>query len=118
MTEPKIGDDPDRLLHSLLGTLVSEFCPLQPDLTLRQLAMFLVVYLTNERQTVRGLAAYLNINKSSVCRALDRFEEIDFVHREIDLRDTRSITVGRTARGSAMVDRLRAAMAVVAEKSV
>lgn len=115
MTEAETGDDPDRLLHILRETLVSEFCSLQPDLTLRQLAMLLMVYLTNERQTVRGLAAYLGINKSAVCRALDRFGEIDLANREVDLRDTRSITVERTARGTAMMVRLGTVMVEAAD---
>lgn len=115
MTETETGDDPNRLLHTLRKTLITEFRSQQPDLTLRQLAMLLVIYLTNERQTVRGLAAYLNVHKSAVCRALDRFREIDLAYREIDLRDTRSINAGRTARGAAMVERLGTAMVEAAD---
>jgi DNA-binding MarR family transcriptional regulator len=101
----------ERLLHVLRGTLLPEVRSQQPDLTMRQLAVLLVVYLTNEPQTVRGLSAYLNISKPAVTRALDRLEEFDLARRKVDVRDRRSITVERTATGDVMVKRLRAAMA-------
>ncbi|WP_408735130.1 MarR family transcriptional regulator [Belnapia moabensis] len=83
----------------------------QPDLSMRQLAVVLVVYQTEEPQTVRGLAASLNIQKPAVTRALDCLEEIDLARRKVDPRDRRSIIVERTGTGDAMLKRLQDAMA-------
>ena len=110
-----MSDEGDHLPHTLRETLISEFRSKQPDLTLRQLAVVLRVYLTDERQTVRGLASHLNISKSSIRRALNQFEKTGLVHRKIDLRDRRSVSVGRTVRGAAMVKRLGTTMAEAAE---
>ena len=116
MTEAEAGDDPNRLLHTLRETLISEFRSKQPDLTLRQLALVLLVYRTDKRQTVRGLAAHLNVSKTSISRALNQFERTGLANRKIDLRDRRSVFVGQTVRGDAMVERLGAAMAEAANK--
>ena len=116
MTEAKMGDDPDRLLHTLREAFRAEICSDQPDLNLRQLAVLLVVYSTDELQTVRGLAAYLHIHKSAVGRALNRFKETDVAYREVDLQDRRSVFVGRTVRGAAMVEGLGTAMVEAANR--
>ena len=101
----------ERLLHILRDTVLSEVRLDQPDLSMRQLAVALVVYKTDELQTVRGLAKQLNISKPAVTRALDRLEEIDLAHRKVEASDRRSVVVERTTTGDAMMERLRAAMA-------
>jgi DNA-binding MarR family transcriptional regulator len=106
--------DPDRLPHILRKTFLSEVRSDQPDLTLRQLAVLLVVYQTDEPQTVRGLAAHLNISKPAITRALDRLEELELAMRTTDRRDRRSVLVQRIAGGTALVQRLRAGMAAAA----
>ncbi|MBL6081926.1 MarR family transcriptional regulator [Belnapia sp. T18] len=106
-----MSDDPDHLLQVLREACLSEVRSDHPNLTLRQLAVLLVVYQTNELQTVRGLAKHLNISKPVITRALDRLEELDLAHREIDPKDRRSVLVQRTPNGTAMVERLRATMA-------
>ena len=71
------------------------------DLTARQLAVFLKAYLEPQTEhTVRGLAADLNVSKPAVTRALDRLAESDFIKREQDTHDRRSIIVRRTSAGS------------------
>ncbi|MBL6459528.1 MarR family transcriptional regulator [Belnapia sp. T6] len=65
----------------------------QPDLSLRQLAVLLVVYQVDELQTVRGLAAQLNVARSIISRALDRLGDFELVARQIDPGDSRSIIV-------------------------
>jgi len=73
-----------------------------PDLTARQLAIFLKIYLEPEtEQTVRGLAAALNISKPAITRALDRLEELAFARRATDPKDRRSVIPRRTTTGSA-----------------
>jgi DNA-binding MarR family transcriptional regulator len=52
-----------------------------PDLSSRQLALLLTVYLTQPPHTVRGLAATLNISKPAISRALDRLGRLGFIRR-------------------------------------
>ena len=72
-----------------------------PDLTARQLGVFLTCYLDEEAQTVRGLAAKLNVSKPAITRALDRLSEFDLVRRKTDPLDRRSVLAQRTATGMA-----------------
>ncbi|WP_119167475.1 MarR family transcriptional regulator [Algihabitans albus] len=71
-----------------------------PDLTQRQLAILLDVYLSAPPHTVRGLAEKLGISKPAVSRALDRLGQLEFAKRKIDETDKRSILVQRTVKGS------------------
>jgi DNA-binding MarR family transcriptional regulator len=71
-----------------------------PDLTARQLSVFLTCYLEDEAQTVRGLAVQLNIARATISRALDRLSEFDLVRRKTDPLDRRSVLVQRTAMGT------------------
>ena len=52
-------------------------------------------------QTVRDLAATLNISKPAITRALDRLETLVFTRRETDKNDRRSVIARRTTNGSA-----------------
>ena len=71
-----------------------------PDLTARQMALMLTVYLTGPPHTVRGLAATLNVSKPAITRAIDRLSQLDFVRRKPDEADRRSVLLQRTIRGS------------------
>jgi DNA-binding MarR family transcriptional regulator len=71
-----------------------------PDLTARQLAVLLTVYMTPPPHTVRGLALVLNISKPAVTRALDRLAAFGFVRRKQDENDRRNVLVQRTVKGS------------------
>lgn len=71
-----------------------------PDLTTRQFALFLEVYLAPPPHTVRGLAKTLNMSKPAVTRAVDRLEKLEFVRRKTDERDKRSVLVQRSVKGS------------------
>lgn len=103
-------DTPDRLLQLLRDTVLSEVRLDQPDLSMRQLAIFLTVYRTEELQTVRGLAKELSISKPAVTRGLDRLGELDLARRKVDVLDRRSVLVMRTNQGKAMMRRLAEAM--------
>ncbi|MGE5540433.1 MAG: MarR family transcriptional regulator [Gemmatimonas sp.] len=72
----------------------------RPDLTMRQMAVVLTVYLKPPPHTVRGLAAELNVSKPAVVRALDRLEELAFVRRRDDPDDKRNVLIERTVRGA------------------
>ncbi len=71
-----------------------------PDLSARQMALLLTVYLTPPQHTVRGLAKGLNVSKPAITRALDRLGELELVRRKPDENDRRSVLIQRTVRGS------------------
>ena len=71
-----------------------------PDLSARQLALLLTVYLTPQPHTVRGLAATLNVSKPAVTRSLDRLGKLGFVRRVRDETDRRSVLIQHTVQGS------------------
>jgi DNA-binding MarR family transcriptional regulator len=85
------------------------------DLTARQLAVFLTCYMTPVGQTVRGLAAHLNISKPAVTRALDKLEKFHLARRKIDLMDRRSVLVTRTMQGAAFLRELRSFLATASK---
>jgi DNA-binding MarR family transcriptional regulator len=88
-----------------------------PDLSARQLSIFLTCYLDNEGQTVRGLAAKLNISKPAVSLGLDRLMEFDLVRRKGDPTDRRSILVQRTQAGLRLKSELGDIMEQAAAKA-
>lgn len=71
-----------------------------PDLSARQMALLLTVYLTPPPHTVRGLAQTLNVSKPAITRALDRLAELGLIKRKTDDTDRRSVLVQRTVKGS------------------
>ncbi len=71
-----------------------------PDLSARQFAILLQVYLVPPPHTVRGLAAQLGMSKPAVTRALDRLSALGFLKRQTDASDRRSIFVKRTVAGA------------------
>jgi DNA-binding MarR family transcriptional regulator len=74
-----------------------------PDLTARQLGVFLTCYLEAEAQTVRGLARNLSVSKPAITRALDRLSDFNLVRRKTDPLDRRSVLVQRTTIGAAFL---------------
>ena len=87
-----------------------------PDLTQRQLAILLAVYLTQPPHTVRGLAAQLQISKPAVTRALDRLAAFDFAKRKPDSEDRRSVLVQRTVKGVVYLRAFGAQIAACADE--
>lgn len=71
-----------------------------PDLSARQMAVMLNVYLTPPPHTVRGLADLMNVSKPAITRALDRLSGLGFIRRKVDEADRRSVLVQRTVKGS------------------
>ncbi|HBC06188.1 MAG TPA: MarR family transcriptional regulator, partial [Rhodospirillaceae bacterium] len=71
-----------------------------PDLSARQMALLLTVYLTPPPHTVRGMADILKVSKPAVTRAVDRLSELHFVRRKVDENDRRSVLIQRTVPGS------------------
>ncbi|MCC6920313.1 MAG: winged helix-turn-helix transcriptional regulator [Alphaproteobacteria bacterium] len=71
-----------------------------PDLTQRQLAILLHVYLMPPPHTVRGLAATLNVTKPAITRALDTLGRTGLLKRRRDDADRRNVLIQRTVKGS------------------
>ncbi len=88
-----------------------------PDLSARQLGVFMTCYLETEAQTVRGLAAELGVSKPAITRALDRLSEFDLVRRKTDPLDRRSVLVQRTATGMALLREIRKVLSDAAADS-
>jgi DNA-binding MarR family transcriptional regulator len=72
----------------------------QPDLTNRQMALLMLVYLTPGPHTVRGLAALLGVSKPVVTRALNTLGGLGYLRRERDQDDRRNVFVVRTSDGT------------------
>jgi DNA-binding MarR family transcriptional regulator len=91
---------PSQALDLWRNVLVDTVRSAGPDLSARQLAIVLTVYLTPSPHTVRGLAALLRISKPAVTRALDRLGMLGLARRRRDEQDRRSVLVQRTVKGS------------------
>ncbi len=101
----------ENLVGVLRDTVVALVRRDGPDLSARQLGVFLTCYLQDGAHTVRGLAAELNVSKPAITRALDRLGELDLAGRKVDPMDRRSVLVQRTLKGTAFLRDLRGIMA-------
>ena len=63
--------------HSLVASVRGD----APDLSARQMALLLSVYMGEGPHTVRGLAKALKISKPAISRALDRLGELSYIRR-------------------------------------
>jgi len=107
----------DQLVGILRDTIVALVRRDGPDLSARQLGVFLTCYLQEGAHTVRGLAADLNVSKPAITRALDRLGELDLARRKVDPMDRRSVLVQRTLKGSAFLRDLRSIQAEASSKA-
>mgnify|MGYP001196723806 CR=1 FL=1 len=105
------------LVRTLRDTIVSLVRGAGPDLSARQLAVFLTCYLDESGHTVRGLAASLNVSKPAITRALDRLGELDLTRRKVDPLDRRSVLVQRTPKGAAYLKEIRSVMGDAAHET-
>lgn len=87
-------------LSGWMSSLVDYVRSGEPDLTNRQMALLMLVYLNAGPHTVRGLAGALNVSKPVVTRALNRLGALGYLRRERDDRDKRNIYVTRTTEGA------------------
>ena len=84
---------------------LSEVTAGTPDLTVRQMAMLLTIYLDAPPHTVRGLAAKLEVTKPVITRALDTMGALKLVSRHRDSADRRNVLIKRTVEGALFVER-------------
>ena len=77
-----------------------------PDLSLRQMAVLLSIYLDPPPHTVRGLAAKLGVTKPVITRALNAMSRYKLVERRRDEHDKRNVLVHRTLEGALYLEAL------------
>lgn len=76
------------------------------DLSARQTAILLTVYLELPPHTVRGLAKQLGVTKPVITRALDTLGKLGLLTRKRDEADRRNVVIQRTVAGALAVERL------------
>ncbi|WP_028032094.1 MarR family winged helix-turn-helix transcriptional regulator [Chelativorans sp. J32] len=76
-----------------------------PDLSERQIAILLTIYLDPPPHTVRGLAERLKVTKPVITRALDTMGALKLVSRHRDDHDRRNVLIRRTVEGALFVER-------------
>jgi DNA-binding MarR family transcriptional regulator len=94
----------DTTLAGWMQTLVGYVRSGQPDLTNRQMALLLLVYLTPGPHTVRGLAQSLGVSKPVVTRALNTLGALGYLRRERDQADRRNIFIAHTDMGGQFLE--------------
>lgn len=91
-------------LGQWMRTLVDYVRSGEPDLTNRQMALMMTVYVQSGPHTVRGLAEALNVSKPVITRALNKLSALGYLRRERDAADRRNIFVAQTAKGAEFLD--------------
>ncbi len=107
---------PKQALELWHAASVAALRRVDPELTARQFALLLQVYLTPPPHSVRGLARALAISKSAVSRALDTLGRLDFLGRKRDPADRRSVLVQRTVKGAVYLREFGDLAAAAAQK--
>ena len=100
---PMNADPYQQQVDILRQTVIALVRRESPDLTARQLGVFLTCYLDDEAQTVRGWAAKLKVSKPAITRDLDRLSAFDLVRRKTGPLDRRSVSAQWTATGMAFL---------------
>lgn len=90
----------DLSLSGWMQTLIDYVRSGAPDLTNRQMALLMLVYLTPGPHTVRGLARILGVSKPVVTRALNTLGALGYLRRERDQDDRRNVFVVHTTDGT------------------
>ncbi len=75
-----------------------------PDLSQRQWAILLSVYLTPGPHTVRQMSADFLVPKPAISRALDTLSILGLIRRVRDQNDKRIVIVQKTPDGAIFVD--------------
>ncbi len=97
----------DGPLSAWMRTLINYVRSGEPDLTNRQMALLMLIYLTPGPHTVRGIAASLSVSKPVVTRALNTLGSLGYLRRERDQDDRRNIFVVRTKDGTQFLENFR-----------
>ena len=94
----------DRALNKWMQALIGYVRSGQPDLTNRQMALMLLVYLTAGPHTVRGLANLLGVSKPVITRALNTLGSLGYLRRVRDEADRRNVFVAKTSTGQEFLE--------------
>ena len=94
----------ERALKNWMNALIGYVRSGQPDLTNRQMALMLLVYLTPGPHTVRGLARILGVSKPVITRALNTLGSLGYLRRVRDEADRRNVFVAKTSTGQEFLD--------------
>lgn len=94
----------DQALGSWMRTLIAYVRSGEPDLTNRQMALMLLVYLTPGPHTVRGLAERLGVSKPVITRALNTLGALGYLRRVRDESDRRNVFVAKTGTGQEFLE--------------
>ncbi len=97
----------DGPLSGWMRTLIEYVRSGEPDLTNRQMALLMVIYLTPGPHTVRGIASTLGVSKPVVTRALNTLGSLGYLRRERDQDDRRNIFVVRTKDGTQFLENFK-----------
>ena len=97
----------DGQLSGWMRTLINYVRSGEPDLTNRQMALLMLIYLTPGPHTVRGIASALGVSKPVVTRALNTLGSLGYLRRERDQDDRRNIFVVRTKDGTHFLENFR-----------
>lgn len=92
-----------KLWHDVTLDLVHDG---KQDLSARQMAILLTVYLEVPPHTVRGLAQKLGVTKPAITRALDTMGAMKLLTRRRDEADRRNVVIQRTVEGALYLERL------------
>ena len=92
-----------RLWHEVALDLVRDE---DADLSVRQTAILLTIYLEPPPHTVRALADKLGVTKPVITRALDTMGALGLVARRRDEADRRNVLVQRTVAGALYLENL------------
>ncbi len=76
------------------------------DLSVRQMAILLTIYIDPPPHTIRGLAKKLNVTKPVITRALDSMGIMGLVARRRDEKDKRNVLIQRTVKGALYLETL------------
>ena len=96
----------EQVLATLKDVVVGLVRTEEPDLTARQLSIFLLIHQLKGPHTVRAMALTLDIAKPAVTRAADRLEEHGLIKRQSDPRDRRSVLLTQTRKGEVAYRRM------------
>lgn len=99
-TSPSPSGNPFDALHAMHRATTRALKELPFDLSQRQLAVLLTIYMAPPPHTVGNLSEGLNISKPAICRALDTLSLHDLVRRKKDEDDRRVVYLQRTVSGS------------------
>ncbi|MEK6746747.1 MAG: MarR family winged helix-turn-helix transcriptional regulator [Rickettsiales bacterium] len=99
--EEKIGSSKTiRALSFWHGVTSTALKTMPVDLSARQTAVLLNIYLMPPPHSIKSLAEELMISKPAICRAVDALENAKLIKRIRDKQDKRNVIIQRTVKGS------------------